>query len=71
MTAIGAKGAFADLSKSAKCFQRTWQLNSMQPITTGPLGEERVRRAGRPSLLHMNDSRPQFKFGKAEAELVR
>jgi hypothetical protein len=35
------------------------------------LGEERMRRAGRSSLLQMNDSRLQFKFGKAEAKFVR
>ena len=56
---------------SEKCHQRTCQLNSMQPTTTGLLGEERVRRAERPPSLHMNDSRLQFKFGKAKAKLVR
>ena len=38
---------------------------------TGMLSEERVRRAGRPSLFHVNNSRLQFKFGKAEAKLLR
>jgi hypothetical protein len=51
--------------------QRSCQLNSMQPSTTGMLSEERVRRAGRPSLFHVNNSRLQFKFGKAEAKLLR
>jgi hypothetical protein len=46
-------------------------LVTSEPTTTGLLGEEGVRRTERPSLLHMSDSRLQFKFGKAKAELVR
>ena len=53
------------------CTNQGHVSNSRQPTATGPLGEEGVWRTERPSLLHMNDSRLQFQFGKAEAKLVR